>query len=371
MQQDLQKYLKGAQNRYGSTAVYSAGDAPEVEVITTGSLSLDFATGIMGIPRGRTIEIYGIPAIGKTALLYYMIAAEQKRGRPSLLVNLEGSFDPGWAERIAGIDTNPNADVPLIVMDLDNGKQAVEEVGKAVHSGLFGIVALDSIGAMLGEKESDPEKPKQAYGQSGLATHLAKLTTAPAAKNKTTCVWINQVRDGQATPQGWIPLKAPGGWAPKHQAAIRVEMKRTGESFKAVIDGQQVEVGFQVAAKIVKSKAGPPNMTAFWNFYNRPLILDAKGKPILTDDGIVGIDKMQEIIDLAFTHVIDRSGAYYYHRSFPEDDKGQPRLYGREAAEAFIRENQESQDALREDLLKVSQNVMPLEDKAEVENAIV
>lgn len=370
MNQDLQQYLKKAQKKYGGDAVYTAGEAPELEVITTGSISLDFATGIMGIPRGRTIEIFGIPSIGKTALLYYMIAEEQRRGRATLLANLEGSFDPEWAHRIAGIDTSPDAEAPLIVMELDNGKQAVEEVGKAVQSGYFGLVALDSIGAMLGEKESDPEKPKQAYGQSGLATHLAKLVTVPASKNKTTCVWINQVRDGAATPQGYIPLKAPGGWAPKHQAAIRVEMKRTGQSYKSTIHGTPVEVGFQVAAKIVKSKAGPPGMTAFWNFYNRPLVLDAKGNPVLTDEGIVGIDRNQEIIDLSFNHVIDRTGAYYYHDSFPEDDKGQRRLYGREAAEAYIRENSDVQDALRMDLMKASQKVVPQIEK-ELEHATV
>lgn len=370
MDNDLKKFFDSQQKRYGKDAVYVAGDAPPMDVISTGSVSLDFATGVMGIPRGRVVEIYGPESIGKTSLLYYMMAEEQKRGRPTLLVNLEGSFDPAWAARIAGLDISTDAEAPVMVANMDNGLQAVEMVGSAVHSGSFGLVALDSIGAMLGEKESEPGAAKQAYGQSGLVTHLVKLVTAPAARNLTTCIFLNQLRDATATRPGLVATKAPGGRAVKHQAAVRIELKRTPNNYKTKINGDDIEVGFQVAAKIKKNKAAAPNGVAYWNFYNRPLLFDG-GKVTLDPDGVVGIDKQQEIIDLALNHdVIRRLGAYYLHETFPLDDKEQHRLFGKESVFGFLRdpENDAAREQIRMELMRLSTNHVSDKDKLEVAN---
>src|SRR5438045_948770 len=140
MNRNIETFKTQLGKKFGNEFIYYAGEAPPVEVVSTGSIQLDFASGIGGLPRGRVVEIYGPESIGKTALAYYMIREEQKMGRPTLFINLEGNFDPVWAERVAGIDTSGDCDAPVLVINPANGKEAVEIAGSAALSGNFGMV---------------------------------------------------------------------------------------------------------------------------------------------------------------------------------------------------------------------------------------
>jgi recombination protein RecA len=354
MNQELSRFKDRMAKSFGDQFIYYAGEAPPLEVVSTGSVQLDFATGSGGIPRGRVVEIYGPESIGKTALSYYMIAEEQKKGRGCLFINLEGNFDPKWAETIAGVDISRDSDAPLMIINPANGKEAVEICGAAVASGGFGKVVFDSIGAMLGEKESKPGEEKQAGGQSALVTHLVKLVTIPADRTKTTCVFLNQIRDAFSHV---AYQKPPGGHAVKHMAAIRIHLKPTPEKFEQIVHGEKIQIGFRASAKIVKNKAAAPNNVAFWNFYNRPV------------HGVVGIDRMQEIIDLSFNYGVipHTGGGYYQHELFPLDEKtGIYRLRGKEAVLNYLQENPEVQDKIRMELMDLSYKTVDENEKVEL-----
>jgi recombination protein RecA len=252
MNNSVDKFKTKLGTKFGSDFVYYAGEAPPVEVTSTGSISLDFASGVGGLPRGRVVEVYGPESIGKTALTYYMIAEQQKFNRPCLFINLEGNFDPVWAQKIAGVDISSDSNAPLLVVNPANGKEAVEIAGSAAHSGEFGMVVFDSIGAMLGEKEAKPGEEKQAGGQSALVTHMVKMVTVPAERNGTTMVFINQIRDAFSHI---AYQKPPGGHAVKHMAAVRIHLKPGGDRYEDMINGEKTQVGFSVKANFVKNKA--------------------------------------------------------------------------------------------------------------------
>jgi recombination protein RecA len=316
-----------------------------MEVVSTGSISLDFATGVGGLPRGRVVEIFGPESIGKTALSYYMIAEEQKKGRAALFCNIEGNFDPFWAQKIAGVDINRNSPNPLVVASADPGSECVELVASAVTSGNFGIIVFDSIGAMLGDKERQPGEKKQAGGQSQLVTHMVKLVAIPADQNGTTVVFLNQLRDKFNATMALT--ESPGGRAVKHMAAMRIRLRPSKDRFYDTIAGEKIEVGFRVAAKVEKNKASSPNSVAGWNFYNRPY------------EGKIGIDREQEILDLSLAHgIVDHGGGgYYYHDVFPEDDKGQRRVRGKESVFDYLKQHPEDQDKIRMELMELSRRM--------------
>lgn len=331
---DLAKFQK----KFGADKLYKASEEPEMEVVSTGSVSLDFATGIGGFPRGRIIEIFGRESIGKTALSYYVIAEHQKAGLNCGFINLEGTFDPEWAHKIAGVDLNS-----LAVGSPDPGTEAIEMLAMMVNSGVFGLVVFDSIGAMLGDKEQDYTQKKQAGGQSALVTHMVKLTAVPAARNKCTVVFLNQVRD--AFDSMYAVETSPGGHAAKHMAVMRIHMKPGKDKYKGLVNGEEVIVGYRAVAKIIKNKASAPNQQGSWMFWNYPV------------EGKIGIDTDQEIMDLSLANdIIIRSGKYYQHDSFPEDSQGKNRIESKERVFDFLRANPEAMKQVRSDLMRFSKN---------------
>jgi recombination protein RecA len=328
------KLLEQLKKDFGDDKVYAGNEVPSVEVVSTGSIGLDFATGIGGFPRGSMVEVFGPESIGKTTLLYYMIAEEQRKGRYAAFVNLEGRFNGAWAQKVAGVDLDN-----LLVVSPDPGSEAIEVTAKLVNSGAIGFVGFDSIGAMIGDKESEAGEKRQVGGQSALVTHMVKLLTVPAYRNKCTVVFLNQVRDvfGAAVPM----VESPGGHALKHAAVIRVQLKPTRDKIYDEINGNKKEVGYRVAAFVKKNKLAAPKQVANWQFIHD----EVEGLPF-------GIDKVGEIIDLALRlDVVERAGAMYRHELFPD---GQ--IKGKDATIDFIRNNDEVFEALRKEVMKLAAN---------------
>jgi recombination protein RecA len=317
---------------FGDDKVYVGSEIPDVEVVSTGSIGLDFATGLGGFPRGSIIEIFGPESIGKTTLSYYFIAEEQKKGRFCAFVNLEGRFNGAWAQKVAGVNLDD-----LLIVSPDPGTESVEVLVKIVNSGAIGLVVFDSIGAMIGDSEREAGGSRRVGGQSGLVTQMVQSIMGTTYRNKCTVVFLNQVRDVIGAP---VPmLESPGGHAAKHGATIRIQLKPTRDKIYDVINGDKKEVGYRVAAFVKKNKLASPKQVANWQFVHD----EVDGLPL-------GIDQVGEIIDLAMRlDIIQRAGAMYRHDLFPD---GQ--IKGKEGTAEFIRENEDVYQSLRKEVLALA-----------------
>jgi recombination protein RecA len=326
------KLLDQLRKDLGDGKAYAASEVPDVEVVSSGSIGIDFATGVGGFPRGSIVEVFGPESIGKTTLSYYAIAAAQAQGRYAAFVNLEGRFDAKWAKKVAGVNLDD-----LLVVSPDPGSEAVETLGKIVNSGAISFVAFDSIGAMVGDREQEPGEKKQAGGQSALVTQMVKMIMVPAARNGCTIMFLNQVRDvfGAAVPM----VESPGGHALKHAAVIRIQLKPTRDKIYETINGEKKEIGYRVAAFVKKNKVAPPKQVANYQFVHD----EVDGLPL-------GIDRVGEVIDLALRlAVIERAGAMYRHDTFPD---GQ--IKGKDAAIDLIRSNGDILDQIRREVMELA-----------------
>lgn len=357
------------QKKYGEQVISTFGDraGEEVQVVSTGSVSLDFATGIGGIPLGRVVQIFGEEQVGKTSLTYYIIAEHLKRfpDRDAYFLNIEGSFDPKWAMRL-----RPDVDWSQVkVLHPEPGLESVQMLSEIVKSGEASIVVYDSLGAMLDDAEMKEDDPKPRVGRAAtLITFLAQSITVPADKNKTTVILVNQARD-DINSMGFADIHTPGGRAVKHMVAMTFKMRTAKPYFKVDVPGPPdikkgtpkkiaEEVGYRTVIKIDKNKAGGlSKTTAFYNFYNRPLRFLGATSVELDPEGTIGIDTQQEVLDLALNWgVFDTTpGGYYYHSSFPEDGSGQNRIRGRESVQTFIRENPDLKEQIRRELIEIAQ----------------
>jgi recombination protein RecA len=319
----------------GERIIY--GEDPEMKVTSTGSITLDYATGIGGFPAGRVYEMYGAEGVGKTSLSYYMMREHQKKNRACCFINLEGSYDPAWARRIAGLNTDSES---YLALHPTPGKEAVQLLAEAVHSGEFGIVVYDSIGAMIGDKEATPGEEKQAGGQSALVTHLTKLVAVPAERTNTTVVLINQVRDiFSSAPGSAFKVGTPGGRAVKHFAAMRLWLRQAKWDGVPTIEilGNKVPVGHRVNFTIQKNKVAAANVTAGYNFFGRPW------------NNKIGIDTQQELIDLALNTKIIKGAGYYEHPTFPG------KLHGAASVTEFLESNPEAFEQIKIELMEHTQ----------------
>jgi recombination protein RecA len=217
------------------------------------------------------------------------------------------------------------------------GSAAVEVLNILAASGEFGLIVFDSIGAMSGDKESEPGEKKQAYGQSALVTQMVKAVNDDIKMNGTTCLFLNQVREKAG--KFFTIEDTPGGRAIKHHASVRIYLKSGAISVTGTVDKEKAIIMKSIVAKAVKNKVAAPNKTATFNFWMYP-----------SPEGVIGVDKAQEAIDLAFRlGAIDQSGAYYTHPVFPEATKH--RIQGKEKVALFLRENPDVLDQLRTDLM--------------------
>ena len=299
MYQIQKQFGKGSIMRLGSHEIEA------VPVIPTGSLSLDIAAGVGGIPRGRVSEIYGPESSGKTTLALHVIAEAQKRGGIAAFIDAEHALDVAYANRL-GVNTDD-----LLVSQPDFGEQALEICDVLIRSGAVDIIVLDSVAALVPRAEIDGNVGDQHVGlQARLMSHAMRKFTGILKKSDTALVFINQIRMKIGVMFG-NPETTPGGNALKFYSSMRLDIRRIA----ALKDGQEV-IGNRTRVKVVKNKVAPPFKTAEFDI--------VYGE---------GISKAGDLLDLAVEQdIIEKSGAWY---SYEGERIGQ----GRENAKAFLKEH--------------------------------
>ncbi|MHB8348408.1 MAG: recombinase RecA [Acidiferrobacterales bacterium] len=304
----LSAALSQIEKQFGKGSVMRLGDGgatANVEVVPTGSLSLDIALGIGGLPRGRVVEIYGPESSGKTTLTLQVIAEAQKLGGTAAFIDAEHALDPAYAKKL-GVNIDD-----LLVSQPDSGEQALEITDMLVRSGAVDVVVVDSVAALTPKAEIEGEMGDSHMGlQARLMSQALRKLTANIKRSNTLVIFINQIRMKIGVMFG-NPETTTGGNALKFYASVRLDIRRIGSIKK----GEEV-VGNQTRVKVVKNKLAPPFRQCEFD--------------ILYDEGI---SKEGELIDLGVLHgVIEKSGAWY---SYKKDRIGQ----GKDNTRQFLKEN--------------------------------
>lgn len=308
------------EKQFGRGSIMCLGDEveiPEIEVISTGSLGLDLALGVGGLPRGRTVEIFGPEGSGKTTLALHVIAEAQRLGgMAAAFIYVEHALDINYAKRL-GVRVER-----LLISQPDYGEQALEIVDTLVRSGAVDVIVLDSFAALVPKAEIEGDMGGAHMGlQARLMSQALRKITATVSKSKSILIFVNQTRmkiGGYGNPE-----TTTGGTALKFYASVRIDLRRIG----AVKDGPEVS-GNRVKVKVVKNKVAPPFREAEFDimFGN-------------------GISKDGELIDLGVgLRIIEKSGVWYSYR-------GKRLGQGRESAKAFLKDHPEVSNEVREKIL--------------------
>jgi len=316
---DKQKALDAAlsqiERAFGKGSVMKLGQgeqAVEVEAISTGSLGLDLALGIGGLPRGRVIEVYGPESSGKTTLALHVVAEAQKKGGTCAFVDAEHALDPLYARKL-GVDIDE-----LLISQPDTGEQALEIADTLVRSGAIDVLVIDSVAALVPRAELEGEMGDTHVGlQARLMSQALRKLTASISRSRCMVIFINQIRMKIGVMFG-NPETTSGGNALKFYASVRMEIRRIG-----AIKNRDEVVGNQTRVKVVKNKVAPPfRQVEFDIMYGE------------------GISKTGELLDLGVkAGVVEKSGSWF---SYADQRIGQ----GREAAKAFLAENPAIADAI-------------------------
>jgi recombination protein RecA len=329
--EDKDRALRAAteqiERQFGKGAIMRLGDQPRVSgsnVIPTGSLTLDIALGIGGIPRGRIIEIYGPEASGKTTLAMQIMAEAQKLGGRVAIIDAEHAMDPEYAQKL-GLDTNE-----LLISQPDTGEQALEIAEALVRSGAVDVVVIDSVAALVPKAEIEGEMGDSHMGlQARLMSQALRKLTGVTSKSNCALIFINQIREKIGIVFG-NPETTPGGRALKFSSSMRIEVRRA-DSIKQGTE----QIGNQVVAKVVKNKLAPPFKKAEFD------IIFGKG-----------ISKAGGILDLAVTDkLVNKSGSWY---TMGEEKLGQ----GRENVVAYLEEHQDLLQKLELEI-RTRHNLLP------------
>ncbi len=322
----LQLTLDKIEKGYGKGTIMKMGDSVVVDVpaISTGSIGLDVALGIGGLPRGRVIEIYGPESSGKTTLAIHAIAEAQKAGGIAAFIDAEHAFDRFYAEKL-GVDIEN-----LLISQPDNGEQALEITDHLIRSGAVDIVVIDSVAALTPKAEIEGEMGDSKMGlQARLMSQALRKLTANINKTNTCCIFINQLREKIGVMFG-NPETTTGGNALKFYASVRLDIRRIGQ----LKDGEDIN-GNRTKVKIVKNKLAPPFRKAEFD--------------IMYGEGI---SKAGELVDLGVENdIIKKSGSWF---SYGETKLGQ----GRDAVKALLLDNPELAEELEAKIrvaLKVKQ----------------
>jgi recombination protein RecA len=304
----LEAALTQIEKQYGKGAVMKLGDPASrmnVETIPTGSISLDIALGLGGIPKGRVIEIYGPESSGKTTVTLHMIAEAQKNGGIAAFIDAEHALDPVYAQKL-GVDIDE-----LLISQPDTGEQALDIVDALVRSGAIDIIVVDSVAALVPKAEIDGEMGDSHVGlHARLMSQAMRKLTGVINKSQTVAIFINQIREKVGVTYG-NPEVTTGGRALKFYSSVRMEVRK-GEK---ITQGADV-VGNRTKVKIVKNKIAPPFKTAEFDI--------VYGE---------GVSRLGTLIDMGVElDIVDKSGAWY---SYEGNRLGQ----GKEKAKAALEEN--------------------------------
>ena len=305
----LNNAIKGIEKQYGKGSIMKLGEAAamNVEVISTGCLSLDLALGVGGLPRGRVIEIFGPESSGKTTVALHAIAQAQSEGGMAAFIDAEHALDPQYAKRL-GVDINN-----LLVAQPDSGEQALEIAEALVRSGAIDVVVIDSVAALVPRAELDGEMGDVHVGlQARLMSQALRKLTAHIGKSQGCTIFINQIREKVGVIYG-SPETTTGGRALKFYSSIRIEVRK-GDTIKQGTD----IIGTRTRAKVVKNKVAPPFKTAEFDIMYG-----------------TGISHEGDLLDIAADKdIIQKSGSWY---SYEGERMGQ----GRENAKEYLKNNPE------------------------------
>ena len=310
----LDAALKQIERAFGKGSIMTLGEDSKVEVeaISTGSIGLDIALGIRGLPKGRIIEIYGPESSGKTTLALHVIAEAQKAGGTCAFVDAEHALDPVYARKLKVNTEN------LIISQPDNGEQALEITDTLVRSGAIDVLVVDSVAALVPKAELEGEMGDSHMGlQARLMSQALRKLTGSISRSNCMVIFINQIRQKIGVMFG-NPETTTGGNALKFYASVRLDIRRIG----AIKDKEEI-VGNQTRIKVVKNKVAPPfKVIEFDIMYGE------------------GISKTGEIIDLGVkADIVEKSGSWY---SWQGTQLGQ----GKEAARKYLKENPAAMDAI-------------------------
>ena len=310
----LQLTLDKLEKSYGKGTIMKLGDAPieAMEFIPTGSLGLDIALGIGGLPKGRVIEIYGPESSGKTTLAIHAIAESQKKGGIAAFIDAEHAFDKAYARNL-GVDVEN-----LLISQPDNGEQALEIADNLIRSGAIDIIVIDSVAALVPKSEIEGEMGDSKMGlHARLMSQALRKLTGTISKTGCCCIFINQLREKIGVMFG-NPETTTGGNALKFYASVRLDIRRTGQ----IKDTDEV-TGNRVKVKIVKNKVAPPfRLAEFDIMYGE------------------GISKNGEIVDLGVEYeIIKKAGSWF---SYGDTKLGQ----GRDGVKQLLKDNPELAEEL-------------------------
>jgi recombination protein RecA len=336
----LDAALSQIERAFGKGSIMRLGknqQAVEIETVSTGSIGLDIALGVGGLPRGRIVEIYGPESSGKTTLTLHVIAEAQKRGGVCAFVDAEHALDPVYARKL-GVNLED-----LLISQPDTGEQALEITDTLVRSGAIDVLVIDSVAALTPRAEIEGEMGDVQPGlQARLMSQALRKLTASISRSKTMVIFINQIRMKIGVMYG-SPETTTGGNALKFYASVRLDIRRTG----AIKDREEV-VGNATRVKVVKNKVAPPfKQVEFDIMYGE------------------GISKMGELVDLGVkAGVVEKSGAWF---SYDSQRLGQ----GRENAKTFLKQNPDAaariEMAIRENAGLIAEKILDAgpEDDAE------
>ncbi|MDQ6825422.1 MAG: recombinase RecA [Candidatus Eremiobacteraeota bacterium] len=306
----LENTLAQIERQFGKGSIMKLGEAAaslQIETISTGSIALDVALGVGGLPRGRVVEIYGPESSGKTTLTLHVIAEAQKAGGVAAFIDVEHALDPAYAQNL-GVDLDN-----LLVSQPDTGEQALEIAEMLVRSNSVDVVVVDSVAALVPRAEIEGDMGDAHMGlQARLMSQALRKLTAAISKSRTTMIFINQIREKVGVMFG-NPETTSGGRALKFYASVRLDIRKL-EQIKSGTD----PVGSRTRVKVVKNKVAPPFQVAEFD------IMYGKG-----------ISRNGDLIDLGLKHeIVGKSGSWY---TYGDTRVGQ----GRENAKAFLEEHPE------------------------------
>ena len=329
---DLKTAVQQIEAQFGQGSIMALGNDSKQEIrgIPTGSLSLDMALGGAGLPCGRIVEVYGPESSGKTTLALHVVAEAQKNGGIAAIVDAEHAFDPTWAKKLGvSLDT-------LLVSQPSSGEEAMQIVEMLVKSNSVDVIIIDSVAALVPQKELDGEIGDSHVGlQARLMSQTMRKLTGAIAKSKTCTIFINQIREKIGVMFG-SPETTPGGRALKFYSSVRIDIRRIG----ALKEGD-IQVGQRVKAKIVKNKVAPPFRIAEFDMMHNN-----------------GISYEGDILDLGKVHkIVQQSGSWFKYDGV---HLGQ----GKEKARNYLKENPDTCEEIRVKIMEAGGYLEPDEIEA-------